>query len=115
MSEAVIRRAYEAFNRRDVGEATSLMAPDVEWPNGMEGGIERGREAVQAYWTRQWGLIDPHVEPLTIERDAAGRWVVQVHQVVRAQDGQLLVDQLIHHVYEFRDGLIARMTIAPAG
>ncbi len=109
--DEIIRRAYAAFNRRDLEEATSLMAANVEWPNGREGGIERGREAVKAYWTRQWGVIDPHVEPLSIERDGAGRWVVEVHQVVRDLEGRVLVDQAIRHMYELKDGLIARMTI----
>ena len=39
------------------------MHPDVIWPNGMEGGTVVGHAAARAYWTRQWGLIDPRVEP----------------------------------------------------
>ena len=41
------------------------MHPDVDWPNGMEGGREHGHAAVRDYWTRQFGLIDSHVEPLS--------------------------------------------------
>lgn len=108
---AVIRRAYEAFNRRDVDAATALMDPEVEWPNGMDGGIERGREAVRAYWTRQWGAIDPRVEPLAITEGADGRWVVEVHQVVRALDGTVLVDRTLQHIYRLSSGLIRGMTI----
>ena len=36
--EDLIRRGYDAFNRRDIDGALSLMQPDVDWPNGMEGG-----------------------------------------------------------------------------
>ncbi len=110
--EERIRRAYAAFNARDIDGALALMHPDVEWPNGMEGGIERGHAAVRAYWTRQWTMIDPHVEPLAVRHDPAGGWVVEVHQVVRARDGSLLADRRIRHVYALdEDGLIRRMEI----
>jgi hypothetical protein len=40
------------------------MHPDVDWPNAFEGGRVHGREAVRAYWTRQFQQIDARVEPL---------------------------------------------------
>jgi len=52
--ERALRQAYEAFNDRDIDGALALMHPDVDWPNGMEGGRERGRLAVRAYWMRQF-------------------------------------------------------------
>jgi ketosteroid isomerase-like protein len=105
---------YAAFNRRDTDRVLAYMRPDVDWPNGMEGGRVHGREAVRAYWTRQWGMIDPHVEPVRIEDEAAGDTVVDVHQVVRDLEGKLLMDRMVQHVYSFRDGLIERMEIREA-
>jgi hypothetical protein len=87
------------------------MQPDVDWPNGMEGGRERGRAAVRAYWTRQFELIDSKVEPIGFEVDDDGRIVVGVHQVVRDLEGALLSDTRVRHVYTFRDGLVERMDI----
>jgi hypothetical protein len=55
---------YAAFNRRDIAAILPKMHPEVEWPNGMEGGWVHGYEEVRAYWTRQWARIDPHVEPV---------------------------------------------------
>jgi hypothetical protein len=110
-AESLLQRAYDAFNARDIDGALALMQPDVDWPNGMEGGRELGHDAVRAYWTRQWQLIDPHVEPESISDDDQGRVVVEVHQVVRDLDGALLADQRVQHVYTLRDGLIARMDI----
>ena len=49
------------------------MHPEVEWANGMEGGTVCGHLAVREYWTRQWAVIDPHVEPLSFEEDGTGR------------------------------------------
>jgi SnoaL-like domain len=87
------------------------MHPDVDWPNGMEGGRERGHDAVRAYWTRQFGLIASHVEPMGFEVEDEDKIAVDVHQVVRELDGTLLSDSRVRHVYTFRDGLVARMDI----
>ncbi|MBV9490684.1 MAG: nuclear transport factor 2 family protein, partial [Verrucomicrobia bacterium] len=38
----LLRRAYEAFNRRDVDAVLAVMQPDVEWANGLEGGTVQG-------------------------------------------------------------------------
>lgn len=107
----LLERAYEAFNARDVDAALATMHADVEWPNGMEGGSVHGHSGVRDYWTRQWGLIDPRVEPLRIDTDAAGRAVVDVHQVVRDLAGNVVRDQLVQHVYVIEEGLIRRMEI----
>jgi ketosteroid isomerase-like protein len=102
---------YAAFNARDLDGALKLMRPDVDWPNGMEGGRVHGCDEVRAYWKRQWGIIDPHVEPLRIEDTGAGDTVVDVHQMIRDLTGNILKDQTVQHVYSFRDGLIERMEI----
>ena len=110
----VVADAYAAFNARDIERALSLMHADVEWPNGMEGGHVHGRAAVRAYWTRQWGLIDPRVDPQAMAVDAAGRVVVDVHQVVRDLAGRVQADRMVRHVHEVADGLLRRMVIGDA-
>jgi ketosteroid isomerase-like protein len=107
----LLAAAYREFNARHIDAVLALMHPDVVWPNGMEGGYVHGHDGVRAYWTRQWGLIDPHVEPLKIEKDAKGRTVVEVHQVARDLNGNLLLDNIVHHAYTIRDNLIERMEI----
>ena len=102
---------YAAFNRRDIQPILGRMDPEVEWPNGMEGGWVHGREGVRAYWTRQWAMIDPHVEPIGIEATEDGRTLVNVHQVVRDLNGTVLMDRMVQHVYSIADGLIERMEI----
>lgn len=110
-TDELIHTVYAAFNARDIDVALEAMHPEVDWPNGMEGGRVQGREGVRAYWTRQWTLIDPTVEPQRIRTDPEGRVVVDVHQVVRDLAGVLLVDGIVQHVYSFEDGLITRMEI----
>jgi hypothetical protein len=94
-----------------MGGALSTMRPDVVWPNGMEGGTVYGHEGVRAYWTRQWSMINPHVEPLTFELDDSGKVAVGVHQVVKDLAGKVLMDRMVQHVYTLKDGLIQSMTI----
>ena len=107
----LLQGAYRDFNARRLEAVLARMRPEVVWPNGMEGGFVYGHEGVREYWTRQWSLIDPHVEPLEITLDGRGKWVVKVHQVVRDREGKLLVDQIVHHAYEIRGSLIERMDI----
>jgi SnoaL-like domain len=102
---------YEAFNHRAMDPILERMHPRVEWPNGMEGGWVHGREEVRAYWTRQWSMIDPHVEPVAFEAEPDGRIAVKVHQLVRSLDGATLLDRMVDHVYELGDGLIKKMEI----
>lgn len=107
----MLLKAYRDFNDRQIDAVLAAMHPDVEWANGMEGGHVHGTDAVRAYWTRQWALINPHVDPLRIEPDEKGRWVVEVHQVVRDLAGNQLVDTIVHHAYRIRNNLIERMDI----
>lgn len=103
--------AYRDFNARRIEDVLARMHPEVAWANGMEGGHVHGVEGVRAYWTRQWSLVDPHVEPLRIHETEPGRFVVEVHQVVRDADGALLLDTMVRHAYRIHDDLIERMDI----
>jgi hypothetical protein len=87
------------------------MRPDVVWPNGMEGGYVYGTGQVREYWTRQWAILNPKVDPVRITQDESGRWVVEVHQVVHDRDGKLLLDTIVRHVYQIENGQIVRMDI----
>ena len=107
----LLTTVYAAFNRRDIDGVLALMRPNVDWPNGMEGGRLHGCDEVRAYWMRLWGILDPHVEPVRLKDDATGNTVVDVHQVIRDLSGSILRDQIVQHVYTFRDGLIERMDI----
>jgi hypothetical protein len=111
--EDLLRRIYAAFNARDVDAVLATLAPDVDWPNGWEGGRVAGREGVREYWTRQWAAIDPSVEPVAFTERADGRLAVDVAQVARALDGELLGEGRVVHVYAFDDatGLVTRMDI----
>ncbi|MGA8430157.1 MAG: nuclear transport factor 2 family protein [Candidatus Sulfotelmatobacter sp.] len=107
----VLKEAYAAFNARDLDAALATMQPNVEWPNGMEGGTVHGHKGVREYWTRQWGQIDPHVDPVKFDVDGHGRIAVTVHQVVRDLSGAIVLDRTVEHMYCLEDGLIRCMEV----
>ena len=107
-----LTRMYAAFNARDADAVLVEMTPDVAWPKAFEGGWVQGREAVRAYWARQWSEIAPTVEPLGFEALLPdGRVAVRVRQTVRDLAGALLGQGEVRHTYTFAQGLIARMEI----
>lgn len=111
--EEMLTGIYRHFNVRNIDAVLAHMAGNVDWPNGMEGGRVHGHDQVRAYWTRQWKMLDPHVEPVGFRPESSGT-LVEVHQVVRDLAGNLLLDQMVHHVYRIQDGLIQSMEIRPA-
>jgi ketosteroid isomerase-like protein len=109
--ESMLRKAYAAFNARDIDGALAMMHADVVWPNGMEGGWVHGRDGVRAYWTRQWSLVDPRVEVLGIVQEEDGRHVAEVNQVVRDLHGRVIAERIVHHAYSIEDGKVISMEI----
>jgi cation diffusion facilitator family transporter len=110
--DGMLRDLYAAFNARDIDAVLERLAPDVDWPNGMEGGRVHGRDAVREYWTRQFTLIQSTVEPTEFTEHDDGSVAVSVHQVVHSADGELLSDGHVTHTYVFGDdGLVTRMDI----
>ncbi len=89
----VLERIYDRFNARDIDGVLSALADDVAWANGMDGGHVHGREAVRAYWTRQWTMVSPHVEPVSFHRTQDGAIIAEVRQSVRDLEGKPLQGQ----------------------
>ena len=112
--EQLVKHLYDRFNARDIDGVLASVADDVAWANGMDGGHVRGREAVRAYWTHQWSVIDPHVEPVKVSTAADGSTVVDVHQVVRDLEGKLLLDESVTHAFRIAGGRVVRFDIRSA-
>jgi hypothetical protein len=110
-TKILIEQAYTAFNKRDIDGALALMTDDVSWPKASEGGKVVGKEEIRAYWTRQWGEFDPHVEPLAITEGDGGKVRVRVHQLVKSLQGEVLFDGEVLHVFTVKSGLIAAMEL----
>lgn len=110
-TKTLIEQGYSAFNRRDIDGALALMTEDVSWPKASEGGKIVGKEEIRAYWTRQWGEFDPHVEPLAITEGDGGKVHVRVHQLVKNLQGDVLSDSEVLHIFTVKNDLIAAMNL----
>jgi ketosteroid isomerase-like protein len=114
----VLERIYDRFNARDIDGVLTALTDDVTWANGMDGGHVHGREAVREYWTRQWTMVSPHVEPMGFHRTADGAIIAEVRQSVRDLEGKPLQgqthglkDKTVGHVFRLREGKVARFDI----
>jgi hypothetical protein len=107
----LLKHLYARFNARDIEEALTMMHRDVLWANGMEGGHVHGHDGVREYWTRQWAMIDPHVEPVSFATLADGAIEIEVQQIVRDVKGSVLSDKTVRHIFRIEDGLIRRFDI----
>lgn len=111
--EELIKRAYAAFNARDIDTALLTMHPEVEWPKAFEGGYVSGHTEIREYWARQWREIDPNVEPVGLRERQNGTLEVTVLQKVKDLQGNILFDGRVKHIYTLQDGLLRRMDIEP--
>ena len=118
---AVLKTMYERFNARDIDGVLASLTDDVAWANGMDGGYVQGREGVREYWTRQWAIVSPRVDPVRFAAAQDGSIVVEVHQSVRDLQGKPLHDQThgltdktVGHVFHFQDGKVTRFDIRDA-
>ncbi len=113
-----LRRLYHRFNARDIDGVLMDVTEDVVWANGMAGGHVHGRAALRAYWTHQWSLVSPHVEPLGFDRTTDGAIIAWVRQSVRDLEGKPLegqthglMDKTVGHIFYLREGKVARFDI----
>ena len=109
--DELLRSLYRAFNTRDVDTVLAAMSPDVDWPNGWEGGRVVGQDAVRRYWERQWAEIRTAVEPTSIRERPDGTVEVGVRQVVRDRTGAVLARGDVRHVHTFTGDLVQRMDV----
>ena len=107
----LVKKAYTAFNARDIDMAFSTMHPDVQWPKAFEGGYVSGQNEIREYWTRQWTEINPNVEPVGFNERQDGTLEITVHQIVKDLQGNLMFDGTVKHIYTLKDGLLRRMDI----
>ncbi|MDV4182941.1 nuclear transport factor 2 family protein [Rhizobium brockwellii] len=117
----MIKRIYASFNARDIDGVLAVLSDDVTWANGMDGGHINGRQAVRDYWTRQWAVISPHVEPVAFAETEDGAVAVEVIQSVFDLDGRPLEgqahglkDKTVMHIFRMEGDKIVRFDIRDA-
>jgi hypothetical protein len=115
----MIQRMYADFNTRNIDGVFAVLDDDVAWANGMDGGYVHGKEGLREYWTRQWSMVSPHVDPVAFAPTSDGRVAVEVIQTVLDLDGKPLEgqthglkDKTVTHVFHVVEGRIVRFDIA---
>jgi ketosteroid isomerase-like protein len=112
---AIIRRSYEAFNRRDISAASADMHPqfelDFSGSVGPEAGTYRGEAGMRKLWERYWEAF----ETITIEPEEFIEVGESIVAVVRARGRGLgsgvEVDARGPHLWSFREGKVVRFTL----
>jgi ketosteroid isomerase-like protein len=107
----VITPLYEAIAARDADALAAHLAPDVDWPEPVQGGRIVGRDAVREHWAGQWAVLDMRMHPRRVRGLPDGRVEVLVEQVVRDTDGDLLGGATVLHTYTLAGGLVTRMDV----
>ncbi|SRR6185312_10436645 len=107
----LFRKAYAAFNARDIDTALSTMHADVQWPKAFEGGYVSGHNQIREYWTRQWTEINPTVEPIEFNERQNGTFEITVHQLVKDLQGNVMFNGIVKHIYTLQERLLRRMDI----
>ena len=111
LDKRFLQNLYDAFNHREVERVLSMMAENVKWANGMEGGFVEGRDNVREYWRKQFELINPQLETLKFETDNKRRNFVTLRQIVRDLNGNLILDKTVKHIFTIENGLITLFEI----
>jgi hypothetical protein len=79
--------------------------------------VSHGCEALREYWTRQWTIVSPHVEPMSFHRTADGAIIAEVRQSVRDLEGKPFQGQT-HGLKDthcrLREGKVGRFDIQDA-
>lgn len=110
-NQELIKNAYAAFNARDIDAILQVMHPEVKWSKAWEGDYANGHDEVSAYWERQWKEIAPTVTPVSFHERENGTLAVEVDQLVKDLEGNILFDGKVMHVYVINDGLLQQMDI----
>jgi ketosteroid isomerase-like protein len=107
-----VRRAFEAFDTRDIEALLALSDPDCEWlpfRAQLEGSVYRGHEGVRRFvadMDEDWSEF--RIDPDEI-RDLGDRVLVigVVHALARGSG--VRVENLAGFVLDVRDGRVARL------
>ncbi len=110
-NQALIKSAYAAFNARKIDDILRVMHPAIKWSKAWEGDYANGHDEVRAYWERQWKEIDPNVTPVGFREGENGTLEVEVDQLVKDIEGNILFDGKVKHIYVINDGLLQQMDI----
>jgi ketosteroid isomerase-like protein len=107
----IVKRAWEAFNRGDLGAFLADVADDAEFeedPAFPEAGVFRGRAEVAAYVRGFQEQMRDHRFEVEDVRDLGDRVLALLHETARGASSGIAVNQHPAFLYEFQGTRIQR-------
>ena len=109
---AVVRRALDAFSRKDSAVFIELTTPDLEWKVGLaavEGEVFHGHEGVEIYFERLRGAWSEFLFVVDEYRDGGDTVVALGSLRGFGRGGGVPVESPVGTVFDLRGGRIWRM------
>lgn len=113
--EPLLNTLYEAIDRRDIEAVMSVFHPEARIPDSLEQSTVCGREAIRAYYLRQFAAIQVASSLLSTKRLPDDSVEASLHVLVRGSTGGFWWEGSVTATYQTRDGLIIDMDLAPEG
>ena len=108
----IVRRVFDAFNRRDIDAFLEFLDFDVEWVPilaVLEGRVYRGHEDIRQWiddLATDWEFFEVYYEEL---RDLGDRVLVSGHWRARGGASGVEVENPGTYLYEIKDGKVVSM------
>ena len=101
-----VRRAFEAFQRRDLDAFLGCFDPDVEYRSLVleVEGVYRGHEGMRRWWEGVLAVFPDWSPRIEDSRDLGQRVLSRVRAEGRGTGSGIARDRNIWHVAEVRDG-----------
>ena len=107
----LVRRAYDAFNRRDLDALLALCHPDVEFISyamQVEGGDPyRGYQGVRGWWESLLAVYPDFRADIEDVRDLGDLTITRVRMYGRGVESDAPMDQTVWQVARPRDGKVS--------
>lgn len=110
----IVRRLFDAFNRRDAAGVGDLWTTEGEWWPAyiggglLEGTVFRGREGVIDFVELQSETWESVIAEPVVMRDLGGQVLVEVHLRAVGRASGTPVERVTWNVFVLRDGKAAR-------
>lgn len=65
--EVILKQTYQHFNDKNIDATLTMMHPEVNWPNGMEGGIEHGHGPCEITGQDSGKFLTLMLNPLSLQ------------------------------------------------